>query len=127
MTAIFDPDALDQLQELSGDGSLSLVTEIFQVYLDTTPPALNEIDQALKTQDNAKIRKLAHSIKSSSASLGLLQVASLCLSLEKSEDEKIEFDQIQTRVKELRLAYNEGVCVVRSEINQRGSILKIAS
>ena len=53
-----------------------------QSYLNTAPQLLQSIREAVARNDAAALRRAAHTLKSSSASLGALALAALCKGLE---------------------------------------------
>ncbi len=66
---IIDRATLDQLKETVG---ADFVVELMDTYLEETPKIIAELRQSLTRQDAVAFTRAAHSIKSSSASLGLL-------------------------------------------------------
>lgn len=91
--AVLDRQVLDELRDVMGDEYQSLV----QTYLKNTPTLLLEINQALEEEDLSALVLPAHSLKSSSANLGAMQMSALARGLEMAARE----DDMQT-VAELR-------------------------
>jgi len=91
--AVLDRQVLDELRDVMGDEYQSLV----QTYLKNTPTLLLEINQALEEEELSALVLPAHSLKSSSANLGAMQMSALARGLEKAARE----DDMQT-VAELR-------------------------
>ncbi len=73
---------LDQFRELDPTGGLSLVRQIMQVYLDTTPDSLRQVEQAVAARDADALRRSAHFLKSSAANVGAEQLSELFRRLE---------------------------------------------
>lgn len=61
---------LEYLKEISGNNE-EFIQEMVQTFLESFPQVLNEINQALASQDWPKIAKLAHQIKPSLTLMGL--------------------------------------------------------
>ena len=61
---------LEQFREIDPNGGLGIIKQIMQVFLDTTPAIMGQIDQAFAAQDVDAMRRGAHSLKSSSANVG---------------------------------------------------------
>lgn len=80
--AHFDPAALKHLQAMMGDDSPETLNELIGIFLEATPQLLNEIRQAIARGDAAALRHAAHTLKSSSASMGACSLATLCAELE---------------------------------------------
>jgi CheY-like chemotaxis protein/HPt (histidine-containing phosphotransfer) domain-containing protein len=76
-----DASILDALREL-GDGSTDILGELVDVYLEDTPMLLTQLHTALETSDAELLQRTAHTLKSSSASLGALRLSDLSRELE---------------------------------------------
>ena len=59
-----------------------MLTQIIQIYLSDVPSLLKKLDEGLAAGDASAVQKAAHTLKSSSANLGALQMADLCKTLE---------------------------------------------
>lgn len=64
------PDVISDLKALDDDGSDSVLKEIIDLYLDSTPPKLKKMADFLAKNDLASMRKEAHSLRSSSLTIG---------------------------------------------------------
>lgn len=64
------------------DNDLDLLKEVIDIYMQEVPPQIHALDAAIAVGDMAAIERLAHSISSSSGSLGLLSLCSAASSLE---------------------------------------------
>jgi HPt (histidine-containing phosphotransfer) domain-containing protein len=74
-------EALDAIRELSGD-SPELLKQVVQAYLDSMPPLLSQLNAGFSSSDLNSIRHAAHTMKSSSASLGAIDLSQMCAKLE---------------------------------------------
>ncbi len=79
-----DQKALDNIRALQVAGAPDMLTQIIRIYLDDAPKLLQAIDQALADGDAHAAQKAAHSLKSSSANLGAMQLSGLCKDVEMS-------------------------------------------
>jgi HPt (histidine-containing phosphotransfer) domain-containing protein len=77
--AIIDGDTFDDLKDMMG---ADFVGEIIDTYNEETAELVEQLQQALAAQDTATFARCAHSIKSSSASLGALVFADQARELE---------------------------------------------
>lgn len=80
---LLDPEALAQLRALDPlgrHGLLPRVAGLFEASLDSLLPQLDEAERA---GDAARIRHVAHTLKSSSASLGALALSRCCAEVER--------------------------------------------
>ena len=79
---VLDLGALQAIREMGGDDGDFVLNNIIQMYLETTPPDLQQIETAIATGDPDSLRRAAHSLGSSSATLGAINFAKLCKELE---------------------------------------------
>ncbi len=79
-----DPLALNQLRPFKGHDGVSLLGNLIQVYLDQLPGRVDGLLQAHREGDFHAVFKIAHTLKSSSASLGAYKLQSLCQRFEDS-------------------------------------------
>ncbi len=78
--------------ELIGDGPS--VANVIEVYLTDSPHLLEGIDQALNEKDWGTLREMAHTMKSSSATMGAIRLSSLLETLERSASGALQSDLI---------------------------------
>ena len=101
--------------ELKTTVGADFIGELIDAYLDDTPRLLNELAESLAQQDATKFSRMAHSIKSSSASLGALFFSAQAKELEmigkqgdlagvqpKVEHLKMNYVQVQQKLRELK-------------------------
>lgn len=79
------------LEEAQVEGEPDLVVELIDLYAEDTPRRLAAIRSAWTAGDLTALRRAAHGLKGSSASLGARQVEMLCDKLERLSGE--EFSQ----------------------------------
>lgn len=80
--AMLDPKPLANIRALQRPGKPDLVRTVLEQYLTTTPPLLQELQSAIAQNDAAAVQRSAHSLKSSSATIGAVLIASLSKELE---------------------------------------------
>ena len=78
---VLDPDAIDRLLEITG-GDPGFVDELIDTYLEDAGTQLASLRQAALDGDPASMERPAHSLKSSSVTVGAMALAELCRSLE---------------------------------------------
>ena len=76
---LIDMNTIDELRDMMGD---EFIGELVETYCEETPQLLEQLRQALQAEDAVTFRRAAHSIKSSSASLGVMGLADLARDLE---------------------------------------------
>lgn len=79
-----DYGILGRLRRAMGKDGGGLLGDLINTYIETTPNRLNEIREAIYQGDQVALRVAAHSLKSSSASLGALPFSELCAEIERS-------------------------------------------
>ena len=79
MAAIIHPQVFNELQATLG---ADFIGELIDTYCEETPELLEQLQQALSQNDAEAFRRAAHSIKSSSASLGALEFSAQAKDLE---------------------------------------------
>ena len=77
-----NPETLTHLQELQSEDDPDLVARLVGIFLESTPPILDKIRKAVQEENAAEIQAQAHSLKSSSASLGAEALSAACKELE---------------------------------------------
>ena len=87
MDEILDPEILEGLRELPGDGYANLLCEVADLFTKEAPPRLLELRQALAANDGLAVAQIAHRLKGSSANLGARQMSELCRQLEQQGNE----------------------------------------
>jgi signal transduction histidine kinase/CheY-like chemotaxis protein len=80
--AAVDFQALDRIRALQRDNTPALLDKVIQNYLSHSPQLLQALAEAVARNDASALQKVAHSLKSSSATLGAATLAALCQDLE---------------------------------------------
>jgi CheY-like chemotaxis protein len=102
--SLIDQKALDNIRALQIKGAPDILSQSIQIYLNDTPKLLKKIEEGVASGDAAAVQKAAHSLKSSSANLGAMQLSALCKELETCgregnlEDTSQLLDQIKAQV-----------------------------
>jgi CheY-like chemotaxis protein len=81
---ILDKAALDGIRSLQMEGAPDVLESVINLYLDDAPKLMERLKHAVAANDAPEIERAAHTLKSSSASLGALKVSELCKKLEMS-------------------------------------------
>ncbi len=108
--SVLEPKAIMLLREMAGKDSEGFIGELVACYLSESPILLEKIKDAIANHDITTIHRIAHTLKSSSATLGATTLTELCRQLENnakdfSEDALIEsFTSIQTQYNQVKIA-----------------------
>jgi HPt (histidine-containing phosphotransfer) domain-containing protein len=79
---VLDAQALDRLRELDPGGRNNLVQRVLDAFVASAGKLVPQLGQARKENDLKGIRHVAHTLKSSSASIGAVRLTPLCAEVE---------------------------------------------
>ncbi len=79
---VFDPTAIEKLRTVAGDQGSTFVAEMAELFLEETRKLLPELQAGCDGQDWKAVSRLAHSLKSSAATLGAMRLSAACRILE---------------------------------------------
>jgi HPt (histidine-containing phosphotransfer) domain-containing protein len=77
-----DPNALASIRALQREGRPDILGKAVGTYLATSPTLLQGLQEAVAAGDSTGVQKAAHTLKSSSATLGAQALADLCKTME---------------------------------------------
>ncbi len=80
--AVLDAVALERLRALDPTGENQLMSRVLTAFDASLTRLMPQLAQAQTTQDCPVMRHVAHTLKSSSASIGALHLSALCAELE---------------------------------------------
>ncbi|MEM7466120.1 MAG: response regulator [Pseudomonadota bacterium] len=103
-----DGATLDSIRALQREGGPDILAKVIHLYLKNSPSMLEKLQEATATGNAELLRGTAHSLKSSSANIGALQLAELCADLEKMGRDK-SLDGAMSTLGILEFEF-EGVC-----------------
>jgi histidine phosphotransfer protein HptB len=83
-TTVLDAAALARLAELDPQGSAGLVQRVLVTYANALERSRQELLLVRQPLQHEPLRQLAHTLKSSSASVGALALSALCAQVEHS-------------------------------------------
>ncbi|MDH3744921.1 MAG: response regulator, partial [Acidobacteriota bacterium] len=78
-----NPAVFDKIRELGGNAPSGFVEKVVTTYLETSPELVERMGSALASGDGERLADAAHTLKSSSASLGAERLAALCRKIER--------------------------------------------
>ena len=97
---LLDAQALQRLRDLDPSGANRLLERVVQAFASSTGRLLPQLDEAMAAGDLHGIRHVAHTLKSSSASIGALKLAALCAEVE-AMIRNNEVQRLQERVTQM--------------------------
>ena len=96
-----NPSAFDSYREVMGDEWESFVTGLIDVFKDSAPKQLAEMYSALAAEDQGTLKRIAHTFKSSAATIGADDMFRICAEIERMladgdlEGSRVLVDQLE--------------------------------
>jgi HPt (histidine-containing phosphotransfer) domain-containing protein len=81
---VLDAQAFNKLRELDPQGHNHLIERVLGAYAQSLQKLLSQLQALAAPGDSELVRQIAHTLKSSSASVGALQMAERCAEAEKA-------------------------------------------
>ena len=79
---VIDLSMLQSIRAIQAEGAPSIIEKVMRVFIDDAPRLLTAMQVALASENASALRMAAHSLKSSSASLGAAELAKFCAQVE---------------------------------------------
>ncbi|MEM7611542.1 MAG: Hpt domain-containing protein, partial [Pseudomonadota bacterium] len=116
--ALVDSDALAQIRMLDVPGESSIFDEIIDEYLRSSSELVQRIAESVSSADYDAVRRDAHSLKSSSAAVGLAIFSKHCAQLERLGD-NADIEGIKHCWSEASDCYQRSLSSLQSESARR--------
>lgn len=78
---------IQELRELDDDGSDSVLKELIGLYMNSTPPKIKKMVESFYTKDFSTLKKEAHSLRSSSLTVGADALSQVAYDIEYVKEE----------------------------------------
>ncbi|MBL8766083.1 MAG: Hpt domain-containing protein [Planctomycetes bacterium] len=82
LDGVVDAETIESLKSLCDPGDLTLFHDLIDTFLSDSPARLEAAQAAVAAGDAEGMERAAHGLKSSSANMGALGLASLCKQIE---------------------------------------------
>jgi HPt (histidine-containing phosphotransfer) domain-containing protein len=79
---VLDVETLKAFEKIKSDDGSDFVIELIDLYLEGTPQRIQAIREAAFEKEWVVLKRIAHTIKGSSGTLGLHRIAQVCQELE---------------------------------------------
>ena len=79
---LLEQHVLDKIRALQQPGKPSILGKIIKLYLENSPGLITTLRESVEQGDGGALCEAAHSLKSSSANLGAIQLMAVCKELE---------------------------------------------
>src|SRR6185369_1456158 len=80
--SVLDASALERLRELDPKGENQLLSRVIKAFESSAARLLPQLQDAQRAGDHNGVRHVAHTLKSSSASIGAMKLSTLCAEIE---------------------------------------------
>lgn len=93
---VLDAQALERLRELDPKGVNGLIARVLKAFEGSLQRLMAQLQDARRQGDHAGMRHVAHTLKSSSASVGALELSRLCADIERRirQDDTQDLDSL---------------------------------
>jgi len=118
LKGVIEHKILQSIRQLGGAKGHKLLVQIIQQYLQDAPFILEAIEGAIAKSNAETLRQTAHSLRSSSANLGALNLSKLCLELENLGRSGIT-KEAQQHFLALKIEYEKVEQALRKECNEQ--------
>ena len=80
--SVLDASALERLRELDPKGENQLLSRVIKAFETSCARLMPQMQEARRNGDHPGMRHVAHTLKSSSASIGAVKLSQLCAEIE---------------------------------------------
>jgi CheY-like chemotaxis protein len=80
--SVLDASALERLRELDPKGENQLLSRVIKAFETSCARLMPQLQDARRAGDHSGVRHVAHTLKSSSASIGAIKLSQLCAEIE---------------------------------------------
>ena len=111
--SVLDPAALARLNELDPKGENHLLERVLKAFQTSAVRLRPQADAARSSGDHAGLRLVAHTLKSSSASIGAMHLSQVCAQIEasirnaQSDDMQAQLDELDRSLDSVLLAIEQ--------------------
>lgn len=88
-------------EEMMGPDAAELLAELVPLFIEDATPMLERLQEAAVSKETEPLKRIAHTLKGSSASMGMTAFSNLCLEVERAAKEE-QLSDIEKKVAELQ-------------------------
>ena len=118
VSSVLDPDALARLEELDPLGANDLLARVLKAYQSSAARLMPQLEAARAAGDDATVRLVAHTLKSSSASIGAMALSARCAQVESLLREGTT-DGLADAIDAMRAAVAEALQAIAALLDRR--------
>jgi signal transduction histidine kinase/DNA-binding response OmpR family regulator/HPt (histidine-containing phosphotransfer) domain-containing protein len=116
-TQALDTKVLQAFRDAMGASASACLASLIDIYLEETPHLLQTISLAMSQKQPATLQRAAHTLKSSSASLGAMTLSQLCQELEHLDSSQITLGASEI-ISKVQSEYNRVEAALQRERHQ---------
>ena len=116
---VLDAQALERLRELDPTGQNKLLERVFKAIEASIARLMPQLDAAGAGEDWQTVRQVAHTLKSSSASIGAIKLSGLCADIE-SMVRQAQVQGLHERLDAMRAEVANVLAALRGLQGERG-------
>jgi len=113
---VIDDSVLAELKEMGGEEGAEFLADVINSYLEDAPQLLNSLSEALPQGDLKLLKQAAHTLKSTSATVGAMNLSELCKVMEAMEGEKVSEERASLLLK-IRTEYEKVKVALQASLN----------
>jgi len=83
LAGVLDAESLERLRDLDPQGANGLLPRVLRAFDNSLERLLGQLAEARERGDTVAMRHVAHTLKSSSASVGALELSRICADIER--------------------------------------------
>jgi HPt (histidine-containing phosphotransfer) domain-containing protein len=116
-----DAQTIAELKEMIGEDDFPIVfQDLLESYLEDSPKLISDLKIAQQNQNRDGIKMNSHTLKSSSASLGAIQLSRFCQELE-NESKIGDFDKLNFLINQVISEYEKVEKTMQLELEKLGN------
>lgn len=112
---ILDPDTMKQLLDLD-DGGLGLLSEMYELFRDDTPPRIALLEAAIRKGDREQMGDTAHAVKGAASTMGAPRVRAFAQALEAAGRASNGSEDLEAVLGQLKVAFAEALASLEAFI-----------
>lgn len=107
---------LSMVQTIAG-GDINFIKRMVQIFLDTMPPSIEQLNNELNQQNWDPLSKLAHKMKSTIDSMGIASLKDVIRTIEANGKHKTDLESLPAQVKQVGDVLNECILQLKRDFS----------
>ncbi len=107
LNGVIDTQAIERLRAVDEDGDDQFLHKILDSFLHNQPMYLDQLRQSIQRQEYDQICKVAHTMKSACTTVGAVELAQCCSTLENNYLEREEVEELFIQIRRLSIQVSQ--------------------